>query len=380
VRQTLIRINVLDLWSLDPIGGVTTIGAGYVFLAGLLLFVAGKLYGVAAIRARSASGDRKAAPEPGPPLWAEAIVPAVVLAVALGLRQLLMSRNPELLARGLPVFGYGVMVFLGFLFGGWVAIRQAKRVGISSEAIWELVTWVFIAGVGGARIFYLVQKHRTVFAGVSGPQDFLIRIVNLADGGLVLLGGVLAVVAAVILFCRLRGISPLRMGDVLVAPFFIGLGFGRIGCLLNGCCFGDRCALPWSIHFPPGSAAWGALVDRGFIDRAAESTYGLHPTQVYASITAFLLAALTAAYFRRRPYDGSVLVVGTLLYGVKRVILEFLRGDELGQFGTMFTISQWISAGIFATGLILWACLAAARHRAGGGVGLTSGTPGHAHG
>lgn len=370
MRQTLFRINLVDLWSLDPIGGVTAIGAGYIALLALVFFAAAKLYG--ATRTRR-PGGRDA--NPTPPHWGDYILPVILLAAAFAVRQVMLARNPELLAKGLPVFGYGVMVFLGFLFGGWVAIRQAKRVGIPAETIWDLVTWVFVAGIGGARLFYLVQKHETVFAGVRGPQDFFLRVVNLADGGLVLLGGVLAVVAAVIFFCRRRGIPPLRMGDVLVAPFFIGLAFGRIGCLLNGCCFGDRCTLPWAIHFPPGSAAWGALVDRGYIDPSAATTYGLHPTQVYASITAFLLAAVTAAYFRRRPYDGSVLVVGTLLYGVKRVILEFLRGDELGQFGTMFTISQWISAGIFATGLILWAYLAAARHRPRPGVGLTSGSP-----
>lgn len=365
MRQTLLRIHVDDLWSFAPIvvdgREVTAIGAGVL----LLLWMA---YGAIMLLREWQSGRFKAG-------WGRLAGPAATwLAVAVFLLSL-PAWAPRFLPSGIPVFGYGTMVFLGFVFGGWVALAQAKRVGIEPEAIWDLVTWVFIAGVGGARIFYLVQKHEKVFEGVHGPRDFLLRVVNLADGGLVLLGGVLAVVVAVILFCRRRGISPLRMGDVLVAPFFIGLGFGRIGCLMNGCCFGDRCTLPWAVHFPPGSAAWGALVDRGFLGGSAEMTYGLHPTQIYASVTAFLLAGLTAAYFRRRPYDGAVLVVGMLLYATKRFVLEFLRGDELGQFGTMFTVSQWISAGIFAGGLGLWAWLAAARPRAGGRVGLTSRGP-----
>jgi phosphatidylglycerol:prolipoprotein diacylglycerol transferase len=365
VRQTLLRIRVDDLWSFAPVTidgrEVTAVGAGVL----LLLWV---LYGAVMLLREWRSGALKEG-------WGRLAGPFTMwLAVTVVLLSL-PAWAPRFLPHGLPVFGYGTMVFLGFVFGGWAALGQAKRVGIEPEAIWDLVTWVFVAGVGGARLFYLVQKHETVFARVHGPRDFLLRVVNLSDGGLVLLGGVLAVVVAVILFCRRRGISPLRMGDVLVAPFFIGLGFGRIGCLMNGCCFGDRCTLFWAVHFPQGSAAWGALVERGFLGESAVTTYGLHPTQIYASITAFLLAGLTAAYFRRRPYDGAVLVVGMLLYATKRFVLEFLRGDELGQFGTMFTVSQWISAGIFAGGLVLWAWLAAARSRGGAGLGLTSRGP-----
>lgn len=94
----------------------------------------------------------------------------------------------------------------------------------------------------------------------------------------------------------------------------------------------------------------------------AQITYGLHPTQLYSSLAAFLLAGLTATFFYRRPFNGSVLVAGMLLYSIQRFLIEFLRGDEFGQLGTMFTISQWISAGIFVAGLVLWGALAAWRN------------------
>lgn len=349
MRQTLLRIRLDHLWSLSPVTvegqPIAAVGSGVL----LLLWIA---YGAVVLFQERRGGRLDIKRLAGPALtWLG--VAAAILSLPLW--------APKFLPNGIPVFGYGTMVFLGFVAGGLLALRQARRVGIEPEAIWDLITWVFVAGVGGARVFYLVQKHQDVFAHVSGPREALFKAVNLSDGGLVLLGGVIGVVVAVILFCRRRGIPPLRMGDVLVAPFFVGLGFGRIGCLLNGCCFGDRCELPWAIHFPPASAAWGELVRRGFLGEAAPTTFGLHPTQVYSSISAFLLAAVTAAYFRRRPYDGAVLVVGMLLYGTKRFLVEFLRGDEMGQFGTMFTISQWISASIFVGGLILWAWLSFSR-------------------
>lgn len=337
MRQTLFRINIDNLWSLEPLQGVTGIGAGYLLLLGLLVWA------ISLVRER-----RSGAPA-DQPFWPQLIAPAVATAIVIGLS----IQPPPFMRDGVPVFGYGAMVFLGFVFGGWTALRRAKSAGIDPEAIWDLVTWVFGAGIGGARVFYLVQKRDKVFENVSGPSDFLFRVVNLTDGGLVLLGGVMAVAVAVVIFCRRRAISPLRMGDVLVPSFFVGLGFGRIGCLMNGCCFGDRCDLAWAIHFPQESAAWGALVHRGYLGPESPLTYGLHPTQIYSSITAFLLAGLTAVYFRQRPFDGAVLVVGMILYSAKRVVIEFLRGDELGQFGTMFTISQWISAGIFVGGFVL---------------------------
>jgi phosphatidylglycerol:prolipoprotein diacylglycerol transferase len=341
MRQVLFRINIHDLWSVQPLDGIAAIGAGYLLIAALAVW--GMLLLV----------EWRSGRTPGTQLLWRLIGPAALIAIVAGLSR----RTPQILENGIPVFGYGAMVFLGFAFGGWTALRRAKSVGIDPEAIWDLITWFFIAGIGGARVFYLVQKRNEVFANVHSPSEFLFKIVNLTDGGLVLLGGVIAVVAATIMFCRKRRIPTLLMADVLVPSFFIGLGFGRIGCLMNGCCFGDRCELPWAIHFPQNSAAWQALVGRGFLGEGAHTTFGLQPTQIYSSIAAFLLAGLTAAFFRRRPFDGAVLVVGMLLYATKRFVIEFLRGDEMGQFGTMFTISQWISMGIFAGGLLLLAWL-----------------------
>ena len=339
MRQTLFKINIHDLWSLQPIDGITAIGAGY-FVA-VLLAISGL---IAFIEWRRGATQ-------GTSLLGKLVAP---IAITIGVAALSQTK---ILMHGIPVYGYGAMVFLGFAFGAWSALRRARTVGIDPEVIWDLLTWFFIAGIGGARVFYLVQKRNEVFENVHGAQEFLFKAVNLTDGGLVLLGGVTAVVIATVIFAHLRKIPTMLLADVLVPSFFIGLGFGRIGCLLTGCCFGDRCDLPWAVHFPEGSAAWNALVSRGFLGQHAETTFGLQPTQIYSSIAAFLLAGLTAAYFRRRPFNGAVLVVGMLLYATKRFVIEFLRGDEFGQFGTIFTISQLISMGIFAGGLVLLVAL-----------------------
>jgi phosphatidylglycerol:prolipoprotein diacylglycerol transferase len=167
--------------------------------------------------------------------------------------------------------------------------------------------------------------------------------VNLSDGGLVLYGGVVVGTLGFIVYCLRRKLSMLLVGDIAMPSIFIGLAFGRFGCFLNGCCYGDRCTLPWAVRFPADSVPFRALVVRGFLDPAASASPPLHPTQLYSVINAIILAAITAVYFRYRPRNGAVLAVGFIIYPITRIIIELLRGDELGQFGTGLTISQIFS-------------------------------------
>ena len=87
-------------------------------------------------------------------------------------------------------------------------------------------------------------------------------------------------------------------------------------------------------------------------------TLRLHPTQIYSSLNALVLAFLTAVYFKYRHRDGSVLALALVVYPVTRFVIELLRGDELGKFGTSLTISQWVSIGLFGLGLLMMYWLA----------------------
>jgi phosphatidylglycerol:prolipoprotein diacylglycerol transferase len=155
-------------------------------------------------------------------------------------------------------------------------------------------------------------------------------------------------------FCKQRKLPALLIADLITPAVFLGIGFGRIGCLLNGCCFGDFCDLPWSLEFPAGSAPYNALMNRGFLEEGALRSLPLHPTQIYSSINAFILAALTAVWFRRRSRDGDVLVLALLTYPVMRFSIEALRNDESASLWGM-TISQRVSVGLFVFGLCLLA-------------------------
>jgi phosphatidylglycerol:prolipoprotein diacylglycerol transferase len=253
----------------------------------------------------------------------------------------------------LPIFGYGSMVLLGFVTGTWVGQMRARRAGIDSNLVFDLTFWTLIFGVLGGRLFYIVQHGDIVFRHAQGIGGHLFAAINLSSGGLVLIGAMLGGAVGFFGFCRRRGLSPLKLLDLLTPSIFIGEGFGRIGCLLYGCCFGDPTSLPWGVTFGPESAAFEALVQRGYVVKSAAACMPLHPTQVYTSINAFLLAAVTYLYFRRRRYVGDVFALGVILYAISRFLIEFVRADELGQLGTGLTISQLLSIGLFLVGLTL---------------------------
>jgi phosphatidylglycerol:prolipoprotein diacylglycerol transferase len=257
---------------------------------------------------------------------------------------------------GLPLFGYGFMLFVAVATGGMWAAQRAEREGLPREKIWDLAFCLFLSGIAGARLFYLVQYRDRVFQGVTTPQQFIVTVLNLSNGGIVLYGGLIAAAVGFFAFCWANRIRPLAMLDIIAPSIFLGIGFGRIGCFLNGCCYGDRTSLPWGVQFPRDSATFGALVEKKLLDPAALCTPALHPTQIYSAIDGFIIAAITAWYFSRRRRNGEVFAIGLTIYPITRFLIEFIRGDEPGLFGSRFTISQWISAGMFlvAMAYIAW--------------------------
>ncbi|RPI87352.1 MAG: prolipoprotein diacylglyceryl transferase, partial [Planctomycetaceae bacterium] len=185
----------------------------------------------------------------------------------------------------------------------------------------------------------------------------LFRLVNLTQGGLVLYGGLLFAPVAYWLFCRRKGLNPLALADIFITSVFLGLLFGRLGCLLHGCCYGDYCELPWAVTFPRDSAPYNIQVIRGYLahDGSAVHSLPLHPTQLYDAFSALAIALVTWAYYPFRRSDGEVVAAAAILYSINRFLVELLRWDEPGQWGTNLTISQIGSLVIFPLAI---ACLA----------------------
>ena len=243
MRQVLFHIPLDRAWSLGPFGQVPGFGFGIV----LLLWVSFGLWEWIARRQEKRSSWN------ADDYWAIArwsIGAFLIVMVAPQLGAWLRANGSLNFRDGLPVFGYGFMLFLGMASAIALASWRAEREGVSTDLIWDMAFALFIVGIAGGRLFYLVQKREEVFANVNDFASLVNAVFNLSQGGLVLYGALLGGAAAFFSFCHYRRVSPLGLLDIITPSIFVGIGFGRIGCFLNGCCYGDECSLPWAVQFP----------------------------------------------------------------------------------------------------------------------------------
>jgi phosphatidylglycerol:prolipoprotein diacylglycerol transferase len=245
----------------------------------------------------------------------------------------------------LTIYWYGVLVALGLLAGLWTASRRAPLGGISSETIVDLGPWLILGTIVGARGLYVLSYWREDFAGHP-----LWQIFNIRGGGLVFYGGLIGASLACILYVRFKKLPLWKIADVLAPSIALGHSFGRIGCLMNGCCFGRACSLPWAIHFPDDHPTHGA---------------GVHPTQIYEAALNLGLYAALAGLYRRKRFDGQIFALYLVFYAVLRAFVEMFRGDYTAYYlNGAATPAQVLSIFIFAAGALLWATLSRPKPKA----------------
>lgn len=173
---------------------------------------------------------------------------------------LLLLFLPRYFPDGVPVRGYGVMLIVGSGSGIALATLRARQVGLDPEEILPLAIWLFAAGIAGGRLFYVVEYWGQRFQQIdpaTGRVDWTATIreaLNFTEGGLVVYGAFLGATAAFIAYTLRRKLPVLAMADLIAPSLAVGLAFGRIGCLMNGCCYGGESAAPWAISFPRENA------------------------------------------------------------------------------------------------------------------------------
>jgi phosphatidylglycerol---prolipoprotein diacylglyceryl transferase len=169
---------------------------------------------------------------------------------------------PKLFPDGLPIRGYGLMVLLGTVSGVGLATYRARQVGLNHEIIWSLAFWLFIGGILGARLFYVIEYWDQRFRSDS-ISTTIFRVLDFPEGGLVIYGALLGGAVATIAFVRKHNLPLLALADLITPSMLVGLALGRIGCLLNGCCYGGPSTLPWAVTFPPTSPPYLDQVANG---------------------------------------------------------------------------------------------------------------------
>jgi phosphatidylglycerol:prolipoprotein diacylglycerol transferase len=243
----------------------------------------------------------------------------------------------------ITVHWFGVLIALAFLAGMWTATRRAPHAGIAGEAIADLVVpWLLLGGILGARVMFIVTYWQDEFAGKPWWEIFMIQ-----RGGLVFYGGLIGASLAVIIFARIKKISVWKLADVLAPSIALGSVFGRMGCLMNGCCYGRACDLPWAIRFPER------------IPPSGPPTFPIHPTQIYDALLNLALYLGLAWWFRhRRKFDGQIFALFLMCYALTRSTVEFFRGDYADvHLHNGFTPAHLLSVVIFVSGVVLFMVL-----------------------
>ena len=237
-----------------------------------------------------------------------------------------------------------------------------------------LSLWVLtlLSALAGARLVH-VLFHR-------GDYDY--EVFKVWNGGIVFYGGFIGATTAGVWFGRRERWPILRTMDMILPAIFIGLMFGRIGCFLNGCCFGAACApaavdrpspiapRPTAepsqglcVRFPAESPAWYRQIDQGKIPRDAKESLPVLPTQLFESAAALAIFGILSWLWRRKTFDGQTVCQAALLYGPWRFFNENLR-DDTDPFrlaGISLTYSQWVSVAFVALALAAWPFLKSRR-------------------
>ncbi len=233
---------------------------------------------------------------------------------------------PEICKIGpFTIYSYGLMLVLAFFICTYLACLQAKKENFNPEIIFNLLFLIFISGIIGARLFYVFNNFNFYF---SNPLE----IIMLAHGGMSWFGGVILGSTTAILFLKKNKLKVLEVLDLVVPFIALGQAIGRIGCLLNGCCFGK--VSEFGLYFK--------VFDQVLI-----------PVQLYSSLVLLLIFFLLRSIQNRKHFPGQVLRAYLLLYPIKRFFIEYLRNDTPKIFFDL-TLFQILSIVMFSFSLLLF--------------------------
>ena len=235
---------------------------------------------------------------------------------------------------GHPIHWYGIFAAIGFLTALAVLLYKRSYAGMNSEQIFDIGLIAIFCGIGGARLFYVIQFHHQ-FSG-----NFF-KIFRIDQGGLVFYGGFLLAVAALIIYTRIKKLSLAKILDIYAPAIALGHAMGRIGCFLEGCCYGK--AAKWGVVYPPLSGP-----AREFPDLLSPVTpppsIPLIPIQLFEAAGNILIGITLLLLFKKIRRPGQIAAIYFAAYGLLRFLLEFCRGDHK-DFFLNFTPAQCI--GLF---------------------------------
>jgi phosphatidylglycerol:prolipoprotein diacylglycerol transferase len=242
---------------------------------------------------RSEPSQRGEGESPLGPLWVGAFLVAMLY---------VWSRNP------VKLHSYGLLLIVGFLLATWGATLEARRRGYDPNVVLDLALPLLLVCIVACRALYVVLNR----AQFSSPSEW----VRIWDGGLSFHGAIVGAIAVIAFYGWRSGLGFWKLADAIVPSVFLGYAFGRLGCFLNGCCYGGPTDLPWATVFRVEGGPAGAF------------TPPSHPAQVYSVLLALGLfgvmqKAKVSPRFNR--FAGQMTLLFLALYALERFVIEIFR-------------------------------------------------------
>lgn len=228
----------------------------------------------------------------------------------------------------LRFYSYGLLIAIGFLAANSLAARRAAALGLEPARVQGIALTALAAGLVGGRLGYVLFQWELF-------RNNPLEIFRLDHGGLVFFGGFAGGIAGAVWAIRRAGLPVARTVDLLVPPLAVAHAFGRVGCFLNGCCYGKVTSLPWGVRFPSDGLR-------------------RHPTQLYEMLALLAIFLLLKRIERGDPRPGTVLLSYGASYGLWRFLVEFLRGDN-PPFALGLTVFQWVGLALAGVSAVLLA-------------------------
>ncbi|MGN1032775.1 MAG: prolipoprotein diacylglyceryl transferase [Intestinibacter sp.] len=224
---------------------------------------------------------------------------------------------------GIDVMWYGILIATGMVLAVLIALREAKRLGISEDDILNLAMIAIPCGLIGARIYYVIFNWSYYAGNIS-------EILNFRGGGLAIHGGLIGGILAGFIYAKVKKINFFKLADCVVLGIPLAQAIGRWGNFLNQ-----------EAHGGPTDLPWGIMVDG----------VKVHPTFLYESIWDLGVFLFLFIFRKKQKYQGQILIDYITLYSIGRFFIEGLRTDSL-MLGPL-RMAQVVSLACIILGVIL---------------------------
>jgi phosphatidylglycerol:prolipoprotein diacylglycerol transferase len=257
--------------------------------------------------------------------------------------------HPVLIKIGpLAIRTYGFLLALAFVSGIWFSARRAKKSGLGIDWIPDLSLIILISAIVGSRFFYVIY-HLEEFQGrILDMINPIQSTGEIGIGGLSMFGGLVLAIICGIVYVHIKKLNVWRIADMVAPSIMLGLGIARIGCFLNGCCFGLPSESCLAVVFPYNSPAGYMYPDTS-----------IFPIQLVASLGGFLIFGLLLLLEKFKSFDGFTFWLMLMLYSMARFTIDFFRYYEesmiFARIGSAdITVNQALIVLIFLFSVFMW--------------------------